>query len=189
MKQGKAIIFSAPSGAGKTTIVRHLLKQPLNLEFSVSACSREPREHEVHGKDYYFLTLEEFKNRISEKAFAEWEQVYENMYYGTLNSELDRIWKMGKHVIFDVDVVGGINLKNNLGNRALSIFVQPPSIQALEDRLRKRGTESEASLSRRIAKAKSELEQARHFDVILINDDLAKTLKEAEQLVKNFLES
>lgn len=189
MKKGRAIIFSAPSGAGKTTIVHHLLTQPLNLEFSVSACSRPPRKNEMHGKDYYFLTTEAFKQLIAENAFAEWEQVYENMYYGTLKSELERIWQSGKHVIFDVDVVGGINLKKALGDRALSIFVQPPSIHALEDRLRKRGSETEASLSRRVEKAKSELEQAAHFDEILINDQLDKTLKQAENLVKNFLES
>lgn len=189
MKFGKAIIVSAPSGAGKTTIVRHLLQLPLNLSFSVSACSRKQRENEKHGVDYYFLTADEFRKKISEGAFLEWEEVYEDHYYGTLKSEIERLWNAGKHIIFDVDVVGGFNLKRVLGDRALAIFVQPPSLQALEERLRNRKSESEEMLCKRVKKAEIELRQAEKFDVILVNDKLEDAKKEAEQMVSKFLES
>jgi len=188
MEQGKAIIVSAPSGAGKTTIVKHLLSLPLNLEFSISACSRAIRENEREGEDYHFLDVATFKTKIAEGDFVEWEEVYPNHYYGTLRSEIDKIWKSGKHVIFDVDVVGGQNLKKAFGDRALAIFVQPPSIEVLEQRLRNRRSESEEMLEKRVGKAQKELEQASEFDVVLVNDDLNRALQEAEETVKNFLE-
>ncbi|TVR36862.1 MAG: guanylate kinase [Cryomorphaceae bacterium] len=187
--RGKAIILSAPSGAGKTTIVHHLLDQPLNLAFSVSACSRPMRSHEKNGVDYHFLSVEDFRKRIAEDAFVEWEEVYPDMYYGTLRSEVERIWARGEHVVFDVDVKGGINLKKALGDRALSIFVQPPSIEVLEARLRNRGTESEETLKRRVGKARKELEDAIHFDVVLLNDDLQIALKQATETVQSFIKS
>ncbi|NOY37905.1 MAG: guanylate kinase [Chlorobi bacterium] len=184
---GKVIIISAPSGAGKTTIVKHLLMKIPALEFSVSACSRPPRPHEQEGKDYYFLSVDDFKKKIKEDAFLEWEEVYENQYYGTLKSEIERIWSKGHHVLFDVDVKGGMNLKNKLGDRALAVFVMPPSVQALENRLRKRSTESEESLRKRIEKAKEELGYAPSFDRILVNDVLADALDAAEKTVLEFL--
>jgi guanylate kinase len=184
---GKSLIFSAPSGAGKTTIVRHLLQLDLNLGFSVSACSRKPRENEVQGRDYYFMSVEEFKAGIARDEFVEWEEVYEGHYYGTLKSELDRIWKAGKHVVFDVDVVGGSNLKRIFGQDALAVFVKPLSMEVLEERLRDRSTESEEKIGKRLAKAAREMEYAGLFDVILVNDILEETLKQAEQLVREFL--
>lgn len=187
--QGKAIILSAPSGAGKTTIVHHLLGQALNLAFSVSACSRPMRSHEKNGVDYHFLSVGEFRRRIEQNDFVEWEEVYPDMYYGTLRSEVERIWQRGEHVIFDVDVKGGINLKKAFGDKALSIFVQPPSIEALEARLRSRGTETEETLNRRIGKARKELEDAIHFDVVLLNDDLPTALRQATETVQTFLQS
>jgi guanylate kinase len=188
MGQGKLIIFSAPSGAGKTTIVRHLLSLPeLKLAFSVSAASRAKRPNEIDGKDYYFLSAEEFKRRIAAGDFLEWEEVYEGQYYGTLKSEIDRIHSEGKHVIFDVDVVGGLNIKKQFGKQALAIFVQPPSVNELEKRLRSRSTESEASLAKRIGKATEELAYANRFDVILFNDDLEAAKTKAEDLVRNFI--
>ena len=188
MEQGKAIIVSAPSGAGKTTIVKHLLALPLNLEFSISACSRAIRENERNAIDYHFLDVATFKTKIDKGEFVEWEEVYPNHYYGTLRSEIDKIWESGKHVIFDVDVVGGQNLKKAFGARALAIFVQPPSIDVLEQRLRNRRSESEEMLQKRVGKAQKELEQAPEFDVVLVNDDLNRALQEAEETVKNFLE-
>ena len=187
MKHEKCIIFSAPSGAGKTTIVRHLLQQGIPLEFSISACSREPRAHEVHGKDYYFLGIQEFKKKIEKGAFIEWEEVYADHYYGTLKTEVERIWANNKAVIFDVDVIGGLNLKKQFGDKALSIFVQPPSVEALEARLRYRSTETEEKIQQRLSKANSELQYAKDFDVILLNDELDKALIMAEQLVTDFL--
>jgi guanylate kinase len=184
---GKCIIFSAPSGAGKTTIVRHLLAQELGLEFSISACSREPRNTEKHGVDYYFLGTEGFKEKINENAFVEWEEVYADNFYGTLKSEIERIWKAGKTVIFDVDVIGGLNLKNQLKEQALAIFVQPPSVEELEKRLRYRSTESEEKIQMRMSKAREELALAPKFDVILENIELEIAFKQASDLVKNFL--
>lgn len=189
MKSGKAIIVSAPSGAGKTTIVRHLLGLPLNLSFSVSACSRKQRENEKHGEDYYFLSADEFRKKVSEDAFLEWEEVYEDHYYGTLKSETERLWNAGKHIIFDVDVVGGFNLKKALGDRALAIFVQPPSLTALEERLRNRKSETEEMLRQRVEKAEIELKQAENFDEVLVNDKLEDAKKEAAEMVLKFLES
>ena len=184
---GKCIIFSAPSGAGKTTIVRYLLGSNLGLEFSVSACSRCQREAEKDGHDYYFLSVEEFKSRIEAGEFLEWEEVYKDNFYGTLKSEIDRIWKAGKHVIFDVDVTGGLNLKTIFGNRALAIFVMPPSIQHLEKRLLSRGSETPESMARRLGKARIELAYANKFDYILVNDDLEKACHEAKDMVTAFL--
>lgn len=185
--QGKCVIFCAPSGAGKTTIVRHLLDYFSELQFSVSACTRNKRKNEINGKDYYFLSVNEFKNKIQNGEFVEWEEVYDGNYYGTLKSEIDRIWKQHKTVIFDVDVEGGINLKKYFGENALSVFVQPPSVDALEKRLRSRNTESEESLQKRVRKASSELSKANCFDVVLLNDELEKTFKEAEKIVSKFL--
>lgn len=187
-KTGKCVIFSAPSGAGKTTIVHHLLKQNLNLEFSVSACSRDPRPNEVDGKDYHFLGVEGFKKKIEEGAFVEWEEVYTNNFYGTLKSELERIWEQDKAVIFDVDVIGGLNLKRIFKERAFGIFVKPPSYEELEQRLRKRSTESEDKIAQRMNKARKELDFASEFDVVLVNDDLNTACKTAENLVREFLD-
>lgn len=185
--EGKAVIFSAPSGAGKTTIVQHLLKCNLNLAFSVSACSRKQRQNEVNEKDYYFLSLEDFKTRIANNEFLEWEEVYTDNFYGTLKSEIDRIWSLGKHVIFDVDVVGGLNLKKHFGTKALSVFVMPPNIQSLEERLKGRSTETPESIARRMGKAEQEMEFSDKFDYILLNDNMEKALIEAEKVVSEFL--
>src|SRR5690606_10197847 len=188
MSSGKAIIFSAPSGSGKTTIVRHLIKNNSNLVFSIYACTRDKREsEEKNGKDYYFLSPEEFKNKIDQNAFVEWEEVYEGNFYGTLKEEIQRIWDQGKHVIFDVDVKGGLNLKEYFGEKGLAIFVKVPSLDILKTRLRDRGTESEESLSRRLYKAQFEMTFEDRFDVSLINDDIEKSCLEAEMLVNNFL--
>lgn len=184
----KCVIFSAPSGAGKTTIVHFLLNQKIGLEFSVSACSRSPRKNEVDGRDYHFLGVEGFKKKISEDAFVEWEEVYEDNFYGTLKSELDRIWSKGNTVIFDVDVIGGLNLKKQFGDRALAVFVQPPSIDALESRLRSRKTETEERIHIRLEKAKSELNFSNEFDFILVNDDLEKACQIALKEVKAFMQ-
>ena len=185
---GKAIIFSAPSGSGKTTIVKHLVSKMPNLGFSISACTRDKRgRSEENGKDYYFLTAEAFKNKIDEDAFIEWEEVYEGNFYGTLKEEIQRIWDSGKHVIFDVDVKGGLNLKKYFGDKALAIFVKVPSLEVLKQRLNDRGTESEESLSRRLYKAKFEMGFENQFDVTIVNDDKEKSLIEAERLVLDFL--
>lgn len=186
-KKGKCIIFSAPSGAGKTTIVHFLLKQNLGLEFSVSACSREPRGEEINGKDYYFLGLEGFKEKIKQNAFIEWEEVYTNNYYGTLKSEIERIWNNGHTVIFDVDVIGGLNLKRIFGEQALAIFVKPPSYEELEKRLRFRSTETEDKIRQRMEKANTELSFAKKFDKVLVNDNLETACEKAKNLVEYFL--
>lgn len=186
-KKGKCVIFSAPSGAGKTTIVHHLLDKDLGLEFSVSACSREPRPNEVDGKDYHFLGADKFKEKIKEGAFVEWEEVYSNNFYGTLYAEIERIWNEGKTVIFDVDVIGGLNLKRKFQEQALAIFVQPPSYTELERRLRSRSTETESKINQRMEKAKKELKFAPEFDHIIVNDELEAAIAEAEQLVREFL--
>jgi len=184
---GKSIIFSAPSGAGKTTIVKHLLTKFPMLEFSVSACSREPRPGEINGKDYHFLGVEGFKAKIDEHAFLEWEEVYSNNYYGTLFSVVEDMWQAGKVVLFDVDVLGGINIKSKLGSKALSVFVQAPSIEELEKRLRGRSTETEDKIQMRMARAEEELSMAHRFDVILENDVLADACIRAEKLIEDFL--
>lgn len=187
-KQGKLIVFSAPSGSGKTTIVRHLLKQEdLNLEFSISATSRAPRENEVDGKDYYFMDLKEFKSHIKNDDFLEWEEVYRDNFYGTLNAEVERIWAMGKHVVFDIDVVGGLDIKRIYPEQTLAVFVEPPSIEELKIRLKKRKTESEDRIAMRVAKASIEMATAPQFDHIIVNEDLEKALDEAYHLVKNFI--
>jgi guanylate kinase len=184
---GKLIIFSAPSGAGKTTIVKALLQSQLNLEFSISAASREKRPKEVHGKDYYFISADEFRKKIASNEFLEWEEVYKDQFYGTLKSEVERIWSNGHHVIFDVDVIGGLNIKKFYGDKALAIFVMPPSVEELENRLRKRSTENEENLKKRIDKALQELTFAPKFDRIIVNDTLENAIKEAKELVENFL--
>ena len=186
--KGKLIVFSAPSGSGKTTIVRHLLKkEKLNLEFSISATSRDPRSFEENGIDYYFISLKEFKNHIKSDDFLEWEEVYRDSFYGTLNSEIERIWALKKHVIFDIDVVGGLRIKKKFPDETLSVFVKPPSVDELKIRLKKRKTESEEKISMRIAKASVELATAPQFDKIIKNYELEVALKEAEELVADFL--
>ena len=187
--QGKLLILSAPSGSGKTTIVKHLLKTFTNLEFSISACSRSKRDGEVDGKDYYFLTVDEFKRRIANNDFIEWEEVYPGSFYGTLKSEIERIWNKNHIVVFDVDVKGGINLKKKFGEVALSIFVMPPSIEVLKQRLVARCTESEESLNKRVGKATAEMTYSNQFDKILINENLQTSYQEAENIVKNFINS
>lgn len=188
MHQGKLIVFSAPSGSGKTTIVRHLLKhKELNLEFSISATSRERRGNEEDGKDYYFLSFEDFKKKIKNEEFLEWEEVYRDNFYGTLKSEVERIWAMGKHVIFDIDVSGGLRIKRKYPDQTLAVFVKPPSIDELKIRLKKRQTESYDKINMRIAKASAELATAPLFDAVLINDDLEKAFSESYILVSNFL--
>lgn len=187
MKKGKLIVFSAPSGSGKTTLVNHLLKQDLPLGFSISATSRAPRGSEKNGKDYYFLSKESFNKKINENAFIEYEEVYEGTYYGTLNSEIKRLWKEGKHVLFDVDVEGGLNIKKKFPENTLSIFVQPPSIKELEIRLRKRATENEEKIQQRLNKSADELSFSKNFDVILINDNINEAKKKSLNLVKQFI--
>ena len=185
---GKLIVFSAPSGSGKTTIVRHLLgKEDLNLEFSISAASREPRGEEVNGKDYYFMSTEEFKKHIKNEDFLEWEEVYRDNFYGTLKSEVERIWAKGKNVIFDIDVAGGLRIKHKFPEETLAVFVKPPSVDELKRRLKERSTESDDKINMRIAKASVELATAPQFDVIIKNYDLPIALEEAYQLVKNFV--
>lgn len=183
---GKLIIFSAPSGSGKTTLVRHLLKSLKGLRFSVSATSRPPRDNEVHGKDYYFLSGESFREKIEQGAFLEWEEVYPGQYYGTLRSEVDRLLEQGFHVLFDIDVEGGLNLKRYYGVRALAVFVRPPSLEVMEERLRARGTDNEEQLKKRLKKAGKEMEYASQFDRILVNDQLDEARREAVSLVRRF---
>ena len=185
--KGKLIIFSAPSGAGKTTIVHHLLKTFPNLSFSISATTREQRGDEVHGKDYYFISQESFLHKIAQKEFVEFEEVYSGTFYGTLRSEIERIWDQGNHVIFDIDVEGGLHLKRKYGEQALAIFVQPPSLEVLIERLTGRGTDLPEKLAERIRKADKELQYADKVDVILKNYDLETACAEAEQLVSEFL--
>jgi guanylate kinase len=186
---GKLIIISAPSGAGKTTVVKQLLECGLNLEFSISATSRAPRANEKDGKDYYFLSVEEFRRRIAYDEFIEWEEVYKDHLYGTLKDEIDRIINKGNHVVFDVDAKGGINLKKIFGEKAISIFIMPPSIEELEKRLVNRGTDTPEKIRMRIEKAGLEISEARKFDHIIINNDLATACREAFNLVKSFIDS
>jgi len=188
MNNGKLIIFSAPSGAGKTTIVQHLLRVIPALEFSISACSREMRKGEKNGIDYYFLSAPEFRKKIQQDEFIEWEEVYKDHFYGTLRSEVFRIWNNSHHVIFDVDVEGGLNLKSQYADRALAVFVRPPSIQSLENRLKQRETETPESIARRMGKAEKELKTADRFDKIILNDTLEHALAEAEKTVREFLQ-
>lgn len=186
---GKLITFSAPSGSGKTTIVRHLLKTfPDKIGFSISATSRPKRGTEVDGKDYHFFTVEEFKQKIANKEFLEWEEVYSGIYYGTLKSEVESIWSTGKAVIFDIDVEGGLNLKNQFGDNSLSVFVIPPSIKILEERLHSRSTDSAESIARRVAKAEKELKTAELFDKFILNDILEESFERAELMVTQFLD-
>jgi len=187
VKKGKLIIFSAPSGSGKTTIVKELMKQVPNLAFSVSACSRPPREGEVDGKDYHFLSVEKFRKLIEQHAFVEWEEVYKDRLYGTLVSEVERMRNAGTNVLFDVDVMGGMNIKAIYGMEALSIFVQPPSVEELRARLELRGTDSKEDIDIRVEKAEFELSFADHFDVVVINDQLDKAVKEVVTLVADFI--
>ena len=185
---GKLIVFSAPSGSGKTTIVRHLLgNEDLNLEFSVSATSRDPRGEEINGTDYYFISLPEFKTHIKADDFLEWEEVYRDNFYGTLKTEVERIWATGKNVIFDIDVSGGLRIKHKFPNETLAVFVKPPSVDELKRRLKERSTESDDKINMRIAKASVELATAPQFDVIIKNYDLDTAKQEAYELVKNFV--
>ncbi|QNJ97617.1 guanylate kinase [Constantimarinum furrinae] len=190
MKGGKLIVFSAPSGSGKTTIVQYLLQQQdLNLEFSVSATSRDPRGEEKHGEDYYFMSLKEFKQHIKNDDFLEWEEVYRDNFYGTLKSEVERIWSHGKNVIFDIDVVGGLRIKKKFPEKTLAVFVKPPSIDELKIRLKKRKTESDERINMRIAKASVELATAPQFDHIIENKDLKVALKDSHDLVLEFIQN
>ena len=187
MNTGKLIIFSAPSGSGKSTIVNALLKKRNDLEFSISATSRAPRGTEQNGREYYFLTPDEFRKKIENGELLEWEEVYKDTYYGTLKSEVERITSKGKNVIFDVDVVGGVNIKKMYGDRALAIFIQPPSVEELEKRLVTRGTDSPEKIKERVAKASEELTYAGKFDVVIVNDDLDKAINETEKVIDEFL--
>jgi len=187
VKEGKCIIFSAPSGAGKTTIVRALLAEIDYLSFSISACSRAPRGKEKDGVDYHFISVEGFQAKILQNEFVEWEEVYSNNYYGTLKSELSRIWDSGKTVVFDVDVIGGLHLKEIFKTNALAIFIKPPNQDVLEDRLRKRNTESEGNLQIRIKKAKEEVLRAEEFDCVIENDQLELAIATAHEQVLKFL--
>ena len=185
--QQKYILVCAPSGAGKTTLVKHSLSSIDSLGFSISATSRAKREGEVHGKDYYFLSEEDFTNKIKSDEFLEWEEVYKGSFYGTLKSELQRLAEQGKHIIFDIDVQGALNLKQKLGEQALAIFIMPPSVAALEARLRFRSTESEEKIQTRLAKAQAELSTYKQFDKVLVNDDLEKAKSDIQELVNFFL--
>ncbi len=185
----KALVFTAPSGAGKTTIIRRLQAEVAGLEFSVSATSRQPRGGEVDGKAYYFLSPEEFQRKVAGGEFVEWEQVYEGMYYGTLRSEVERIWDAGATVVFDIDVKGALNVKEQLGESVLTIFIAPPSMDELRTRLVARGTETEESLAKRLSRAEMELSQAERFDVQVVNDDLDVAVASVVSLVRDFLES
>jgi len=185
--QGKLIIFSAPSGAGKTTIVKKLLEKIKDLEFSISACSRKKRKNETNGIDYYFLKLDEFKKKIKDNEFIEWQQVYKDHYYGTLKTEIERIWAKGSNVIFDIDVVGGLNIKKMYKDKALSIFIMPPSLKHLEKRLKNRLTETPKNIKQRLDKVNKELKYADKFDKIIINDDLKTAVDKAEKIVVEWL--
>lgn len=184
---GKLVIFSAPSGAGKSTLVNYLLPQFPELSFSISATSRSPRGREIHGKEYYFLSSEEFKAHVAGDELLEWEEVYVGTYYGTLRSEVERIWAEGKVVVFDIDVAGALNLKKQFGDRALALFVQAPSVEILEQRLRGRGTDSEEKIQQRVAKATIEMARAPEFDKVVVNDDLDTAKAEALAILKDFL--
>lgn len=184
---GKLVIISAPSGAGKTTIVKHLLNSGLKLSFSVSATTRPLRGNEKDGVDYFFLTVAEFKKRIENNEFVEWEEVYKDLFYGTLKCELERIWADGKYVLFDVDVKGAINLKNKFGNDSIAIFIMPPSVAELENRLIKRGTETMEKVRMRVEKAKDELSLSNQFDTIIVNHQLDKAKEESLKIVTSFL--
>ena len=187
--EGKAFIFSAPSGSGKTTIVRHLLEAFPELEFSISATTREPRGSEQNGVDYYFITKEDFLQKIEDKSLLEYEEVYPGRYYGTLNSEIERIWSQGKHVVFDVDVVGGARLKRKLGDKALAIFIKVKDIDTLKERLLSRATDSEIEVMKRISKAEQEMKYEDQFDIALVNDVLDETLAKARELVVEHLQN
>ena len=188
MLSGKLIIFSAPSGSGKTTLVRHILKTfPQYIEFSISATSRPKRGVEENGKDYYYLSVDEFKEKVANNEFLEWEEVYAGTHYGTLRVEVERIWAKGKAVIFDIDVEGGLNLQNQFKQNALGVFVMPPSIKILEERLHSRSTDSKDSIARRISKAEKELRTAELFDVFILNENLDDAFKKSEEIVKEFL--
>jgi len=190
MKQGKLLVFSAPSGSGKTTIVKHLLAQPeLNLAFSVSCASRAKRGDEVDGKDYYFISTADFKSKIKSEAFLEWEEVYRDNFYGTLKSEVERLWAQGKNVIFDIDVVGGLRIKKKFPEQTLAVFVKPPSVDELKRRLKNRKTESEDKINMRVAKASIEMATAPQFDHIIVNDHLETALDEAVKLASDFINS
>ena len=186
---GKLIVISAPSGSGKTSIVSYLLKNMETLSFSISACSRERRENEIEGKDYHFLGIEGFKRSIKEDSFLEWEEVYKNQFYGTLKSEVERIWSEGKTVIFDVDVVGGLNIKKQYPKECLSIFIMPPSVEVLAERLIGRGSESDESLQKRLDKAEEEISQNQEFDTVILNDDLSIACEETQEVITNFIKS
>jgi len=186
--KGKLIIFSAPSGSGKTTIVHHLLEQDLPLSFSISACTRAPRNNEQHGKDYYFLSADDFKRMITNEEFIEWEEVYKDHFYGTLRSELNRIWSMDKHVLFDIDVAGGVNLKDQFADQALSLFIMPPSISVLKERLENRSTDDPEIIKIRFEKAEKELKFAEKFDLVIVNDKLDVAIKEAFDAISGFLD-
>ena len=184
---GKVIIFSAPSGTGKTSIVQLLLQKQINLSFSISACTRKKRDNEIDGVHYYFLTLDSFKSKIANSSFIEWEEVYKDQYYGTLKEDIERIWKSNNHVVFDVDVKGGIALKKHFGDNALSIFIEPPSIEELRNRLIQRGTEDNTSLNKRVDKATLELSYKNEFDIVIVNEILDNACNEAEVLIKKFI--
>lgn len=187
MEDKKLIIFTAPSGAGKTTIVRHLLRVRSDLAFSISACTRSPRYGEINGMHYNFMSVNEFRKKIEEGDFLEWQMVYENQYYGTLKSEVERLWALGKHVVFDIDVKGAWEIKKQYKEKAIAIFVKPPSFEELRDRLVNRKTEDEKSLRKRIARVQEEMTYEHKFDISLINSDLEHALKQAEELVDDFI--
>jgi guanylate kinase len=187
LKEGKIIIFTAPSGSGKTTVVRHVLNKFDFLDFSVSATTRKKRPHEKDGVDYYFMSEEEFKLKRRKRKFAEWQEVYNNQYYGTLKSEIERIWEADKHIVFDIEVKGATNIKKKYGDKALAVFIKVPSLEILIQRLKDRKTESESSLKKRIKRVKRELTYERAFDTVLVNDKLEDTLKEAEKIVEDFI--
>ena len=186
---GKLVVFSAPSGSGKTTLVHHLLQQGLPVGFSISATSRPPREKEKDGVDYFFMSENSFREKIAENAFLEYEEVYEGTFYGTLRSEVDRLWKTGKTVLFDIDVVGGLNVKRQYPDQCLALFIQPPSLSELEKRLRGRGTDDEKKIKERLTKATKELDLANQFDKVIVNDDLETAKEEVGKAVHDFLES
>jgi guanylate kinase len=187
MKSGKMIVFSAPSGSGKTTLISHLLQTFPDLEFSISATSRPPRGKEINGKDYHFLDTKLFKKKITNNKFIEHEEVYPGTYYGTLNSELEKIWNNNKIVIFDLDVVGGLNIKKQYPKECLSIFIMPPSIEILAERLIGRGSESDQSVKKRLDKAEQEISKNKHFDTIILNDDLKTACKQTKEIITNFI--